>query len=126
MDPAVLALIQKNKGTQSRRDAGGSGSPASRASGEEQPKSVAEQAARTVLDNGNPETLKRFISELVKALMRTGASAATQMTLIKCYGEDALNTKVALAAMNVLSDYESEDDSHLFPQQQPLVDTPAE
>lgn len=62
------------------------------------------------------EILKEFIINLTKALIAAGAGSAVS----RAYAElGSLNSE---AAMNVLSDYESEDDSHLFSQQQELVE----
>lgn len=55
--------------------------------------------------------LRAFITNLTQALIKQGGSARSAVQM-------AVGIKPASEAMNVLSDYESEDDSHLFPQQQ--------
>ena len=67
------------------------------------------------------DVLKQFIINLTKELIKKGGPAKSAVSAASA----ALGV-VSGEAMNVLSDYESEDDSHLFPQQQPLADTPAE
>ena len=62
------------------------------------------------------EILKEFIIKLTKALIAAGAGGAVR----DAYANLGLSN--SQAAMNVLSDYESEDDSHLFSQQQEVAE----
>lgn len=76
---------------------------------------VSEQIAEIVKDQSR---LQQFIIALTQALMRLGGRARSAVAMA------ALEN--ASEALNMLSDAESEDDSHLFPQQQREVETPAE
>ena len=68
-------------------------------------------AATVAAQVEDPEILQKFIVNLTKALIDAGAQSQVASAADASF-------KDSMAAMNVLSDYESEDDSHLFSQQQ--------
>lgn len=75
-------------------------------------KSDAEVASTLAEQVKDVNVLRKFIVNLTAELMANGAGAAVRKAA------DASGMMDSMAAMNVLSDYESEDDSHLFSQQQ--------
>lgn len=73
-------------------------------------------AATVAAQVKDPEILQKFIVNLTKELIAAGAQSQVASAAL---ASGMMDSK---AAMNVLSDYESEDDSHLFSQQQELVE----